>query len=213
MRRRNVAYIRVATKENDAVDVQKKLIDYYAKEKNIKIDYYYVDAGYSGNNLDRPQLRQMLRDVKSKKITDSIIFKDCSRLSRNYIDLSKIINQVSNCVRTLQTAKYIVERQNLKAKVTDGNDIKGVYEVQYEIEGNPKVSILIPVYNGEKFIRRCLKSVLHQSYTNYEVIIINDGSKDASVLSGNRGFRVSFPKGRACLHRKHGRQNTEVSPS
>lgn len=44
-----------------------------------------------------------------------------------------------------------------------------------------KISVIIPVYNGEKFIKRCLKSVLRQSYSNYEVIIINDGSSDDSV--------------------------------
>lgn len=44
-----------------------------------------------------------------------------------------------------------------------------------------KFSIIIPVYNVEKYIDRCLKSISKQSYKNYEVIIINDGTKDNSV--------------------------------
>ncbi|SHH68316.1 glycosyltransferase family 2 protein [Clostridium grantii] len=44
----------------------------------------------------------------------------------------------------------------------------------------PKVSVIIPVYNCEKYIANCLESVLNQSYTNIEVVIINDGSKDRS---------------------------------
>ena len=44
----------------------------------------------------------------------------------------------------------------------------------------PKVSILIPVYNVEKYIERCVTSILNQSYPDYEVILINDGSTDSS---------------------------------
>lgn len=42
------------------------------------------------------------------------------------------------------------------------------------------VSIIIPVYNEEKYLPRCIESVLRQSYDKFEVLLINDGSKDAS---------------------------------
>ena len=42
----------------------------------------------------------------------------------------------------------------------------------------PLVSVLMPVYNGEKFLKEATKSVLHQSFGDFEFIIINDGSKD-----------------------------------
>ena len=44
-----------------------------------------------------------------------------------------------------------------------------------------KFSIIIPVYNVEKYIDRCLSSIVNQSYKNYEVIIVNDGTKDNSL--------------------------------
>ena len=43
------------------------------------------------------------------------------------------------------------------------------------------ISIIIPVYNAEKFIKRCLDSIINQTYKNIEVICINDGSTDNSL--------------------------------
>lgn len=44
----------------------------------------------------------------------------------------------------------------------------------------PKVSVIIPVYNAEKYIKRCIDSILKQTYTNVEIILLNDGSTDHS---------------------------------
>ena len=45
---------------------------------------------------------------------------------------------------------------------------------------NPKVSIIIPVYNSEAFLSRCLGSVTGQSLGEIEIICVDDGSTDAS---------------------------------
>lgn len=44
----------------------------------------------------------------------------------------------------------------------------------------PKLSIIIPIYNAEKYLRRCLDSVLNQTFTDWECLLIDDGSKDSS---------------------------------
>ena len=45
---------------------------------------------------------------------------------------------------------------------------------------NPKFSIIVPVYNTEKYLKRCLDSIKSQTFKDYEVIIVNDGSTDNS---------------------------------
>ena len=41
-----------------------------------------------------------------------------------------------------------------------------------------KISVIVPIYNVEKYIKRCLDSILMQKYQNLELILINDGSTD-----------------------------------
>lgn len=43
-----------------------------------------------------------------------------------------------------------------------------------------KISVVVPVYNAENSIERCVQSILNQSYSNIELICVDDGSKDAS---------------------------------
>lgn len=43
-----------------------------------------------------------------------------------------------------------------------------------------KLSVIIPVYNMEKYLRRCLDSILKQKLDNMQVLLVNDGSKDSS---------------------------------
>lgn len=43
------------------------------------------------------------------------------------------------------------------------------------------VSIIVPVYNTEKYVQRCIDSICNQTYQNWELLLINDGSKDSSL--------------------------------
>ncbi|HEB8302678.1 TPA: glycosyltransferase family 2 protein, partial [Campylobacter coli] len=45
------------------------------------------------------------------------------------------------------------------------------------------VGVVIPVYNVEKYLKECLDSVINQSYTNLEIILVNDGSTDENSLN------------------------------
>lgn len=57
-------------------------------------------------------------------------------------------------------------------------------------------SIIIPAFNSEKYIEKCLKSIINQDYNNYEVIIINDGSTDnteetcKNIIKNDNRFKI-----------------------
>ena len=44
----------------------------------------------------------------------------------------------------------------------------------------PLISIIVPVYNAERFLRRCIESIVNQTYTKLEILLIDDGSNDSS---------------------------------
>jgi glycosyltransferase involved in cell wall biosynthesis len=57
----------------------------------------------------------------------------------------------------------------------------------------PLVSVLVPLYNHARYVRRCLDSVLEDGYPRIEIVIIDDGSKDASVAIARQWFEEQDP--------------------
>ena len=58
----------------------------------------------------------------------------------------------------------------------------------------PLVSILIASYNKEKYVKRCIKSCLDQSYKNIEIIFVDDGSKDNSYKIAKKFRKIKTYK-------------------
>lgn len=69
---------------------------------------------------------------------------------------------------------------------------------------NPKVTVFMPVYNGEKHLQEAIESVLRQTYTDFEFLIINDGSTDKSTE-----IIESYKDARICL--VHNKNNMRIA--
>lgn len=53
---------------------------------------------------------------------------------------------------------------------------------------NPKVAVIVPIYNVQNYLRECLDSVLAQSYQNLEIVLVDDGSTDSSAQIAQEYF-------------------------
>lgn len=64
------------------------------------------------------------------------------------------------------------------------------------MNSEPLVTVLMPVYNGAKFLREAIESILNQTFTNFELLIINDGSNDSSeeIILSYEDSRIVYVK-------------------
>ena len=92
-------YIRVSTdaqrEEGYSIDAQKEMLTAYCISKGIKNYEYYIDGGFSGSNIDRPELSRLISDIKAKKISCVLVYK-LDRLSRSQKDTLYLIEDVFN---------------------------------------------------------------------------------------------------------------------
>lgn len=69
--------------------------------------------------------------------------------------------------------------------------------------GKSLISVIVPIYNVSRYLERCMESLLHQTYKNIEIIMVDDGSSDdcgknvTGMLRKNQGLRLSTRKCRS----------------
>lgn len=68
------------------------------------------------------------------------------------------------------------------------------------------VTVIVPIYNVEKYLERCLDSIINQTYNNLEILLINDGSPDRSDIIMER--YANNDKRIRCIYKKNGGQGT-----
>ena len=96
---RVIIYIRVSTdaqfEEGYSVEAQKEQLVAYCVSKGIKRYQLYIDGGWSGSNIDRPELQKLINEIKENKISHVIVYK-LDRLSRSQKDTLYLIEDVFN---------------------------------------------------------------------------------------------------------------------
>ena len=89
----------------------------------------------------------------------------------------------------LRATEAHIKRIGKKAIVEDGQDVPGIYKIKYEIEGNPKVSILIPNKDNINLLKKCIDSILNLTiYKDYEIIIIENNSEKKETFDYYHGL-------------------------
>lgn len=92
-----VAYMRVSTEkqaeEGNGLDSQKRDIENYCKKNELIVSDWYIDDGYTGANMDRPELQRLVNDCSRKRVKCVVAFK-LDRLSRSMIDGLYLIERV-----------------------------------------------------------------------------------------------------------------------
>ncbi len=90
-------YIRVSTdaqfEEGYSVDAQKEQLTAYCVSKGMKQYDYYIDGGWSGSNIERPEMERLIKDVKKGEISHVIVYK-LDRLSRSQKDTLYLIEDL-----------------------------------------------------------------------------------------------------------------------
>lgn len=98
-KRKAAIYIRVSTdfqaEEGYSIEAQKEQLTAYCVSKSIKNYDYYIDGGWSGSNIERPEIQRLIKDVKEDKISHVIVYK-LDRLSRSQKDTLYLIEDVFN---------------------------------------------------------------------------------------------------------------------
>lgn len=133
-----------------------------------------LSSGFSVEHLD--YIDALEERIKSTKDLEGIDINLSFNMYR-YV-LKRILEQ-------LEEHDYIDEAKEVREKLELAE--QGQYpfltdEVkENEVEnGGELISIIVPIYNVEKYLRMCLDSIEHQTYSNIEVLLINDGSPDSS---------------------------------
>lgn len=72
-------------------------------------------------------------------------------------------------------------------------------------ENKPKVSVIVPVYNTEKYLKKCLDSLLNQTLEEIEIVAVNDGSPDGckDILES---YKARYPEKVVVIHKENGGQ-------
>lgn len=75
-----------------------------------------------------------------------------------------------------------LKRMGIKIKNIEDGRFKGQYHVNYQIDGNPKVSIVIPNMDHIEDLSKCIDSILNSSYSNYEIVVVENNSRNSETF-------------------------------
>lgn len=115
--------------EGYSIDAQKELLVNFAKSKEFDSYEFYIDGGFSGKDLNRPAIQDLINDVKNKKIDCVIVYK-LDRISRSQRDTLFLIEEVFN----KYNVGFISIRENFDTTSPFGKAMIGILSVFAQLE-------------------------------------------------------------------------------
>lgn len=126
-------YIRVSTdaqfEEGYSVDAQKEKLEQYCKLKDITDYEFYVDGGWSGSNIERPEMKRMITDIKNREVSAVIVYK-LDRLSRSQKDTVFLLEDIFNP----NECNFISLNENFDTTTPYGKAMIGILSVFAQLE-------------------------------------------------------------------------------
>ncbi len=126
-------YIRVSTdaqaEEGYSIDAQKEMLAAYCTSKGIKEYEYYIDGGFTGSNIERPEMQRLVEDVKKNKIDAVVVYK-LDRLSRSQKDTLYLIEDVFN----MHKAEFVSLNESLDTSTPMGRAMLGIMSAFAQLE-------------------------------------------------------------------------------
>jgi len=173
-------------KDNDLLD---KFLLTYINQFSLMMFY---NSSFKENQLFINESARILSTSEPWKDMSEVQINDLLDLCLNTDKMIKRSEkQLENNVDDNYTKQFIIMNEN---RINTINKIKKLAETKYkkntnycgiykkDINDNIKISVIIPIYNQEKYIKQCLDSVINQKLKEIEIICVNDGSTDKSPL-------------------------------
>ena len=153
---------------------------YMYRQDNPNQSIKSLNTAYAINNeyhlvkefLDENNLVDFKTDYYRRKINGYMwnLNRLQGKIKQEY--LASIHNELQNELNDIDIEVLPSETQNFLSKIVSDD---------YKTLANTKVSVIIPVYNVEKYLRECLDSAINQTLKDIEIICVNDGSTDNSL--------------------------------
>ena len=178
----------------------------------INKPFYYYRQTNPNSSVKDNKLNKVIAIFKEFHNIEKFFHKDFERFEKikKYYNTKKIINLLNNMLRVENKKEYIkllyqeiyeilknniylpffnkYESLFLNNLIEYGNEITSDIYIN-TLSNNisyPKISIIIPIYNSDQFIENSLKSLMKQTFKNFEIICINDGSNNDTVKKLNK---------------------------
>ncbi len=203
-------YIRVSTdaqyEEGYSVDAQKEKLKQYCKLKDISDYEFYIDGGWSGSNIERPEMKRMIDNIRKRQVSAVVVYK-LDRLSRSQKDTVFLLEDVfipngcnfislnENFDTTTPYGKAMIgilsvfaqlERENIRERTRMGMQERvksglwmGGGRVPFGYSYDPSKDILVPDKHAED-VKRIFELYL-QGYSTTQLADMFEVSEDKQI--------------------------------